>query len=87
MESNVLMYVEKMSIIQKKCSGLDDYSANVLNENSMLQFICDGCMQYKYNVDFVLNYIRKVVNKTVNILGPPSNVFSSTSAYFVNGNI
>ena len=41
----------------------------------MLQFICDGCMQYLHNVDFVLNDIRKVVEKNGQYIKEYKNKF------------
>ena len=41
----------------------------------MLQFICEDCMQYIYNVDFALKDIQKTVLKNGNYLKEYKNEF------------
>lgn len=47
----------------KKCAGIDQYSANIMNEDNFVRYICDDCMLYIQNVDLVLREIQmNVVN-------------------------
>lgn len=46
-----------------KCSGIDQYSINVLNSNGMIKFICNECILYIHNVDMALREIHESVDK------------------------
>lgn len=46
-----------------KCSGIDQYSINVLNSNGMIKFICDECILYIHNVDIAMREIHESVDK------------------------
>lgn len=54
---------EKIYHCDVKCSGLDQYSAGILETNKFIRFMCDDCVQYIHNVDLVLKEIQDGVNK------------------------
>ena len=47
----------------KKFSGIDQYSAKILEEDNFVRFIVDDCLQYIQNVDLVLNVVQEGVKK------------------------
>lgn len=53
----------KVFHIAIKCSGIDQYSTNIIGTNSMIKFICEDCIMYIHNVDHVLKDMQDSVNK------------------------
>ncbi|XP_036332936.1 uncharacterized protein LOC118744201 [Rhagoletis pomonella] len=47
----------------KKCSELDEYSANVLKENNFVRFMCNQCHTYMHNIDEVLRNMNLTIEK------------------------
>lgn len=46
-----------------KCSGLDEYSSGVLNQSSMIKYVCMDCMQYIQNIDLVVKELQVQVER------------------------
>lgn len=51
-----------------KCSGLDQYTSDILDTNEMIKFMCGDCILYIHNVDMVLKEMQEVVKKNRNYL-------------------
>lgn len=68
---------EKIYHFTKKCGGIDQYSANIFDQNNFIRFICDDCMQYIQNVDMMLKEIQVTVNKNEQTLLNYKNEFES----------
>lgn len=61
-----------------KCSGLDQYSSNVLDTNKMIKFMCDDCVQYIQNVDLIVKEMQDSVIQNSNYLKEYKIEFEST---------
>lgn len=46
-----------------KCSGIDNYSAGIIDTNPMVVFMCEDCVQYIHNVDFTITNIYDIMQK------------------------
>lgn len=54
---------DKVYHCTQKCSGVDQYSAKVLENNNFVRYICDDCIQYIHNVDLMLRAIQDSVGE------------------------
>ncbi|KAI8116613.1 hypothetical protein FF38_04414 [Lucilia cuprina] len=68
----------KIYHISNKCSGLDQYSANILELNNFIRFMCVDCIQYIHNVDLVLKEIQYEVQKNKQNLVDYKHEFESS---------
>lgn len=47
----------------KKCAGIDQYSAKIIDEDNFVRYICNDCMLYIQNVGIALREIQASVDK------------------------
>lgn len=65
-----------------KCSGIDEYSAKVIQQDNMVHVICADCLQYIRNVDMMLQQIEDGVKQGKNYLSE----YKSDFKYLLNEN-
>lgn len=69
---------DKVYHFTKKCAGIDQYSAKIIDEDNFVRFICDDCLQYIHNVDLVLKEIQDGVDKNKITLKEYKDEFESS---------
>ena len=61
-----------------KCSGLEDYALNALNQYSMLRFMCENCVTYIHNMDHVMKNLQCEINRNNILINEYKGEFEST---------
>lgn len=69
---------DKVYHFTKKCAGIDQYSAKIIDEDNFVRYICNDCMLYIQNVDLVVREIQNSVDKNRQTLLDYKHEFESS---------